>query len=212
MFTSMVEILPDRLESDNFVIEHFEISKDDAIREMITARLRTLPGKFVRLCRKKSRVVVMSDTFHKRLTNQKVVEEARGDVLIAGFGIGMILVPILLNPAVRTVTVVEISPEVPAMVLPYLPNTEKLQIVYADVMEWKPPKGQQWDTIYFDIWDHISADNYPQMKTLRRRFGRRSLGWMGAWCENECRRAHRAFIKEEKEWGQYFGRKNYANV
>ena len=153
MFTPMVNILPERLESDNFVLEHFEISPKNASWATFRTGLYTEPGKFVRLFRKAGfKDVVMSDTAYERKTNSEIVRRAEGDVLIAGFGIGMILVPILSSPKVKSVTVIEISEEIPQMVLPYLPNQEKLTVIYADIMTWKPPKGQTWDIIYFDIW------------------------------------------------------------
>lgn len=209
MFTPMVKILPERQESDNFVLEHFEISPDDASRATIRDRIYTTPGKYVRLYRKSGfKEVVMSDTDHEQRTNREIVHCAQGDVLIAGFGIGMILVPILLNPKVKTVTVIEISEEVPKMVMPYLPNKEKLTVICADIMEWKPPKGQMWDVIYFDIWDTIGSDNYKQMKTLHRRFGRKKRVWMGSWCEDYCRYAHRCAQREAKEWAAFRSRRN----
>lgn len=205
MFIPMVDILPERQESENFVLEHFEISRDGALMASIRDRLYTTSGKYVRLCRKGGfGNVVMSDTIHERRSNSTIVEKAEGDVLIAGFGIGMILVPILLNPKVKTVTVVEISPEVPKMVLPYLPNSDKLTVIYADIMEWKPPKGQMWDVIYFDIWDHICETNYEQMKTLNRRFSRKKRVWMGSWCEKTCRKLAQQSRKEERSWRSYF--------
>lgn len=213
MFVPMVDILPERQESENFVLEHFEISPDEAHRATIRDRIYTTPGKYVRLYRKTGfKNVVMSDTLHEQRTNREIVAGAEGDVLIAGFGIGMILVPILLKPEVKTVTVIEISEEVPKMVLSYLPNKEKLRVIYSDIMDWKPPKGQMWDVIYFDIWDHISADNYEQMKTLHRRFGRKKRIWMGSWCEDYCRKAYKTARREAKEWELYFGNKSVEKL
>lgn len=192
-FVDMVTVLPEKQESENFVLEHFEIDGSGALMETMRG-IRTRPGKFVRLQRKSGfRDVVMSDTIAERNTNWRVVHEAEGDVLIAGFGIGMILVPILLNPKVNKVTVVEISKEVPAMVLPHLPNTDKLEVIYADILEWNPPKGKKWDIVYFDIWDHICADNLGDMKKLHKRFGRRKKKWMGSWARKECERQARHY-------------------
>jgi len=213
MFVPMVDILPERQESENFVLEHFEISPDEAHMATIRDRIYTTPGKYVRLYRKSGfKEVVMSDTVHEQRTNREVVRQARGDVLIAGFGIGMILVPILLKPEVKTVTIIEISEEVPKMVLSYLPNKEKLTVIYADIMEWKPPKGQIWDVIYFDIWDHIGSSNYEQMKTLHRRFGRKKRAWMGSWCEDYCREAYKRERREKKEWDLYFGNRSVEKL
>jgi len=189
MFTPMVNILPEKQETDNFILEHFKLTTNEALMVMIRDRISTSAGDFVRLRRKDGfRDVVMSDTLHERRTNIEVVRRAEGDVLVAGFGIGMILVPMLLNPKVTSITVVEISPEVPGMVLPYLPNKEKLSVIYADIMEWEPPRGKKWDIIYFDIWDHISGRNYEQMKILHHRFTRKKRIWMESWCRHQCKK------------------------
>ena len=192
VFTPMIEILPESQETENFMLEHFEVPEDQGIGTLLGGRYVT-PGKYVRLRRKSGwgRGPVMSDTPDERYSNGEIVREAEGDVLIGGFGIGMILVPILKNPKVKSVTVIEISNEVPPMVIPYLPNKKKLTVIYADVMEWKPPKGKKWDVIYFDIWDNICSDNLEEIRVLHRRFARRKTKFMNSWMKEECQRLKR---------------------
>lgn len=51
--------------------------------------------------------LMMSDGPYERRTNYAVVRAATGNVLIGGLGIGMILKPILCNPDVTHVVVIE---------------------------------------------------------------------------------------------------------
>jgi spermidine synthase len=121
-------------------------------------------------------------------SNIGVVMEAKGHVLIAGLGIGMILLPLLEKPEVKSVTVVEKYADVVKLVEPHVlavvgKNAPKLKTIVADIFEWVPPKGEKWDTIYFDIWPDLSMDNLEQMEILHRKFARRKApgAWMYSW-------------------------------
>jgi spermidine synthase len=129
---------------------------------------------------------MMSDTPMEKRSNREVVFQARGDVLIAGLGIGMVLLPILAKPEVKSVTVVEKSQEIIQLVAPALyqqPGAEKLTIVYKDVFDWRPEEGTKYDTLYFDIWPTIVEDNLDEMDDLHRIFRRyrRKGSWMNSW-------------------------------
>lgn len=140
---------------------------------------RTLTTLFVGSC------MMMSDGDEEWRSNSRFMHRANGDVLIAGLGIGMVLTKVLPKPDVRTVTVIEKHADVIALVAPAFPDP-KLKIVHADIFEWKPEKGQKWDTIYFDIWPDICTDNLPGMAMLHRKFARTLYRanpkcWMGSW-------------------------------
>lgn len=153
------------------------------------------PGTYARLV--VDGELMMTDTDMERRTNREVLRHAHGDVLIAGLGLGMIVHPMLANPAVRSVTVLESSADVIALIAPSFANQPKLIVVHADTFTWKPTRGQLWDVIYFDIWPTVSEDNLSEMATLARRFARRlnrvnSRAWMGAWRKEELRHRRRS--------------------
>jgi hypothetical protein len=140
------------------------------------------PGTYARL--RIGGAVVMSDTRNEQMTNAEVVRQARGKVLIAGLGLGMILVPILKKADVDTVIVVERNPNVIALVEPALrkyvgiaEHREKLVVVRGDIFTWQPatawPK-ENWrrklNVIYFDIWTDQSTDELKVMKDLETKF------------------------------------------
>lgn len=129
--------------------------------------------------------LMMSDTPMEQRTNRHFVQVANGDVLIAGLGIGMVLLPVLQDPKVKSVTVVEKYQDVIDLVWVKSP---KLNIVCADIFDWKPAKGTKYHTIYFDIWPDVLEDNLEEMATLHRRFSKCKVSpgaWMGSWMREE---------------------------
>ncbi len=160
-------------------IQHFTVSADEA-RWAAIRRESISPGSYVRLYVNEQ--LMMSNTTMEQNTNREVIHRAKGDVLVAGLGIGLILVPILAKLEVDTVTVVEKYQDVIDLVAPRIQHP-KLTVVCADIMAWNPPPDQKFDTIYFDIWPDICTDNLKQINTLHRRGARwkKPNAWMHSW-------------------------------
>lgn len=127
----------------------------------------------------------MTDAEFECWTNLKFIERAYGDVLIAGLGIGLVLRPLLDAEDVSSVTVLERSPDVIALIGP-LYQHPKLTIVEADCHQWEPPK-KAYNFIYFDIWPDVpNSDNRDEIRGLKKRY-RSALKTSGrtlAWCED----------------------------
>ncbi len=186
-FEAMVDIVPaGRACYDGqktVTVEHFEI---DAVpvRAFMHPDEYVVPGRYARLMVNGS--VMMSDVLNEQRTNRTPVVNAKGDMLIAGLGLGMILVPILKNTKVTTVTVVEKNAAVILLVAKHISRIApgKLQVFQADIHTWQPAtKGRQFDAIYFDIWGDQSTDDVDTMKTLHRQFRKylRPGGWVNSW-------------------------------
>lgn len=191
------------------VVEHFEVPKQDA--DFFNLRMAiggdrfgaVKPGRYARLHIQGVTAVtpMMSDTQMERRTNHDVVRHANGRVLIGGLGLGMILHPILAKPEVTEVTVLEINPDVIALIEPQIRGwrgAKKLTIVQADALKWVAPKGVRWDTIYFDLWPEISTDNWPEIVRLKQRFVPRlnrknEQRWFGVWREYDMKPERRRY-------------------
>ena len=168
-------------------------SESTALRAMFKGRGYVPAGTYTQLtCA--GRGVVMSDTPDERRDHTFAAIKAKGHVLINGLGLGMVLGAILGKPEVERVTVVEIDPDVIALVGPHY-ACDRLEIVAASAYDYAPPKGVRYGAIWHDIWDGFCTDNLPQMTKLKRKYGRRT-DWQGCWGEEWCKR----HAKSERRW------------
>lgn len=80
-------------------ITHYTVTKLDVLREV----MHGAPAEegAVAILRVSGRIM-MSDTRHEKITNYDVVRHARGHVMLAGLGLGMIAHPILAKPEVAS--------------------------------------------------------------------------------------------------------------
>lgn len=176
-------------------IERFEVSEQDAAFFNLRCSIngyshRSIEaGTYTRLVRSGTFDPVMSDTPAEMDDHIEPITRARGHVLIAGLGIGMVAEACLRHPDVTKVTVVELSTDVISLVGGYLEDKwgEKIEIIWDDILEWEPPKGENYGMAWFDIWDDICEDNLDDMNKLTRRFCRRA-DWYGHWAKEEIRR------------------------
>lgn len=182
MFPIIVDILPEGT-SGRVRIEHFVVSEKDAEFTALRAAFKgrdeyVAPGKYVRLY--VGGELMMSDTSMEKRSNVEVVHQAKGHVLIAGLGIGMIVHPIAAKREVKSITIVEKSHDVIRLVAPTLPK--KATVVEGDIFTWERPKTK-YDTIYFDIWPGICTDNLDDIAKLNRRFARYKApgAWVNSW-------------------------------
>lgn len=190
-FKSMYEILEER-ETENFKLEKFEIKE---------YHFRGIPiGKYVRLIDKNISFYncIMSDTPMEHNTNRRILNMANGDVLIGGLGIGMILMPLMEKEEVKSITIIEKEQEIIDMVASQLPLNDKVKIINGNIYDNTFPRGTKFDTIYFDIWNTISTDDYEDMKYLKKLYKRclRSKkenpnAWIGSWAEYEAKNGRR---------------------
>lgn len=173
----------------SWTVKRFSVSEEDARRTIMRAAMKgrgyVPPGSYTKLCHE-HRGIVMSDTPDERLDHLDVVMRAKGHVLINGLGLGMVLNAILKRPDVTEVTVVEIDPDVVALVSPAYSDA-RVHIITANAFDYRPPKDFRYGAVWHDIWDNICGDNLPEMTRLKRKYGRKT-GWQGCWCEQECRR------------------------
>jgi spermidine synthase len=133
--------------------------------------------------------IVMSDTPMELRTMEEAVSRARGRVLVGGLGLGIVTLAMLAKSEVEHVTVLERSDDVRALVEPRVPlPPDRVTVVTADVFKWKPEAGEQFDTVWMDIWSDIpNYGNIHQMTRLKRRFSRHLApgGWFGCWREDD---------------------------
>lgn len=166
MYKNMSELLEER-ELNGWKLQKFEIESGN-LRAMFDG---ITPGKYIRLLHNGE--CVMSDTNMEKRTNSDFCINAHGDVIIGGLGIGMIIMAIQDKPEVNSITVIEKNQEVIDIVASQLDLNDKVNIICADVFEWKPERGVKYDVAYMDIWSWINEDVYKnEMQPLKRKYVR----------------------------------------
>jgi hypothetical protein len=194
-FPNMAEVLPEAQIGDARV-RHFTWGRIKATRELYARQQPVLPGTFAQLCvrerwsrtGRKRWMGYMNDTLFERISSLQFVRRANGDVLIAGLGLGMVLFPVCVKAGVRSVLVVEKSPDVIALVSPHL------TIVQGDIHQWRPDEGRRFDTIFWDILPcYWSTSDFLEICARVREIWQPYLNtenpaaWLGVWAEEEAR-------------------------
>lgn len=139
-------------------------------------------GTYTALYRKGS--LWMSDTPDERNDHLPFVQDVygRGDsrILVGGLGLGMVVSALLTVESVTHIDVIEIDPDVIALVGPTLTERAEaagktLTIVEGDCMDPRIlfPVGTAWDAAWVDIWRDLCTDNLAEMTTISRRLALR---------------------------------------
>ena len=138
----------------------------------------------------KNGTIITSDMPIEYRSSAEFLENAHGNVLIAGIGIGLNIFALQGNSEVDSITVVEKYQEVIDLVRPYLPLKKKYTVICSDIIDYAPPPPTpKFQTMYFDIW---GKDNYDinEKEVLSEKLFEyldiSSLGsYFGFWREDE---------------------------
>ena len=191
------------IKGKRFEIDQRVMDEEEVNRRIVNAALQSSfwfdeyfdlkPGTYTRLRDNKENQTMMSDMPMEIRTNAPFVAAAHGRVLIAGLGIGLILMSIQDKEDVEFICVVEIHKEIIDLITKQLPLNGKVKIIHADIFKLNLKKGTKFDIIYFDIWNDICGDNYEPSKKLHRKFSRylnreNPRAWMDSWRREDFKR------------------------
>ena len=200
-FPMMAQILPE-MEHGEAKLVHHVITEEALSFARLRAAIsgdwtsRGLRAGTYAVLKVKGQGTVMSDTWIERHTNLEIVKQAKGNVLIGGLGLGLILTVILDKPEVESVTVLEKSADVISMIAPYFQHP-KLTVIQADVFTWKPT--HKYQCIYMDIWPEINVDNCDDIAKLNRKYSpwvdRTNGHFIGCWMQDTLRS-----LKRQGRW------------
>jgi hypothetical protein len=179
-YRNLTEIYPrELLESSNYYIARGLATQEfiDQIR-VGKPKIKNLadyfePGKEHLFLISKTEGVMMSDYPDEKITNQNFIDNAHGDVLIFGLGLGLIIFPLLDEEDVRSITIVEMDPELPNLVGPIIKqmdSSSKVNILHGNAFDYADKLNQKYDTIYFDIWARITDESFDEMEKLHEMY------------------------------------------
>lgn len=151
-------------------IETFEIPEDYARMRNVFIKnpLMKLEGGIYKKLINRIGGVIMSNTPMERKTHIEAINKAKGNVLVAGLGLGMYLQNIKDKEEVTSITVIEKSKEVIELTAKYFKDCQKIKIINEDIFNYTPDIKFEFD--FLDIWSDISEDNLVEFDILREKF------------------------------------------
>ena len=178
--------------SGDWAIEEMILTEEDVKLHNFRAALHgdcrfVPPGNYKKLTR--NGTVIMSNTPAECIDFLYFVNcyETKGNILINGLGLGVVLTALLAKPEVEHITVIEISEDVIKLVGPTFAEDPRVTIIHANAFTWKPPKGVRYNAVWHDVWDNICEDNLPEMTKLHRKYGKR-CNYQESWARDLCKR------------------------
>lgn len=117
--------------------------------------------------------VMMTDIEIEQLSCEVLLENAYGDVLFTGLGLGLHIGMLIDSGKADRISVLEKHQEVIDLVGPYFPNVE---IFHGDAFTWVP--SRKFDCIWHDIW--YDRDTAEDAEFMFERFSP-YCNWQAAW-------------------------------
>ena len=138
------------------------------------------PGNYTRLLYGKE--LVMYDEWLELSSFVDFCNEAHGDVLVTGLGLGVVIDILMLNPDVKSVTAIEISDEVIELTGGHYKDKYpgKITLINADAWKWEPER--EYDCAWHDVWNF--APDREGMKTIAEKYSQWVTGKQTGWPEH----------------------------
>ena len=95
---------------------------------------------------------IMQDSEAEYNEHQWLWDNATGDVLVGGLGIGMIHQPLIDNPNVTSVTIVELEQDVVDLVWEHCAKDDRFTLIQEDLETWDIPTDSSWNIAWLDTW------------------------------------------------------------
>ena len=95
---------------------------------------------------------IMKDSKWEYDTHKWLWDNATGDILVAGLGIGFLNKELIDNHNFTSVTIIENSQDVIDLVWPYCAKDSRFTLIKEDIETWNIPTGSHWDIGWFDSW------------------------------------------------------------
>ena len=154
------------------------------LRALLNNRLEALVNAGTYKVLTKDGEIVMSNTQLEITTHQKAIEKAKGEILVAGLGLGMFLTAIKNKKEVKKIVVVEKSKEIIQMIGKYYKDS-KIEIINEDIFDFSTK--DKFDLIWIDIWNDFNNYNLEEMEYLKEKFSLNSKEIL-CWSEDILRK------------------------
>ena len=167
--------------SGDFEITHYTNETTDNNWLMYLQMKNESFDTYTVLLKKGCPMPIMQDSLAEHNEHQWLWDNATGDVLIGGLGIGLVHQTLMDNPDVTSVTIIENSQDVIDLVWDNCVKDDTFTLIKADIETWTPPADSSWDVAWFDTWLIDNPMNIKQYKELMYEKYGDYVTTMGTW-------------------------------
>lgn len=134
---------------------------------------------------------MMSNHTSEIVTCQNFLDKAYGDVLNFGLGLGIIIYPLLEDPTIKSIKIIEFDKGLIDLISPFIferDKYKKVSIIHADAFTYHRKFNDKFDTIFFDIWPELYITILDEMEYLHKVYNKNlktKESLMMSWCYEE---------------------------
>ena len=171
-YINLTKIYPSQLKFGNYIVQQVLVNNyiHDKVLNFYNYSDNLEKERIVFLLNKSNECIMSSNLF-ERLTNQNFIDTAKGDVIIFGLGLGLIIFPLLEDDEVTSITVIDKSVDIIDNIGPIIKKydvNDKLTIINGDVFTYyQQLNDAKFDVAYFDYWNIVDSTIYNDMETLK---------------------------------------------
>ena len=168
--------------SGNFEIAHYTNQTTDRQWQMYLEMKNENHSNYCVLIKDNCPMPIMQDSEGEYREHQWLWDNATGNVLIGGLGIGMVNEFLINAPNISSVTIIENSQDVIDLVWPYCAKDSRFTLIKADIETWTPPANSHWDIMWFDTWITDNPLSYKGYISAMKHKYSSYCNKIGAWC------------------------------
>ena len=138
--------------SGNFEIAHYTSETTDNMWQTYLNMKNETHDSHIVLLKEGCSMPIMQDSEAEYNEHQWLWDNATGDILIGGLGIGMIHQSLIDNPNVTSITIIELEQDVVDLVWEHCAKDDSFTLVVDNFETWTPPEDSSFDTVWGDTW------------------------------------------------------------
>ena len=168
--------------SGNYEVAHYTSDTTDKLWQTYLEIKNEEYDSYTVLLKEDCIMPIKQDSEAEYNEHQWLFDNAEGDVLIGGLGLGMCHQPLIDNPDVTSVIIIELEQDVVDLVWDDCAKDDTFSVVVADFEAWDPPEDVTFDTVWGDTWlvdNPLSVTQYRTLITERYSQYTDNIGFWG---------------------------------
>jgi hypothetical protein len=167
--------------SNDFEVAHYTSETTDNMWQTYLNMKNETHDSHIVLLKEGCPMPIMQDSEAEYNEHQWLWDNATGDILIGGLGIGLVNEILINNDDITSITIVENSQDVIDLVWEHCAKDDRFTLILEDFETWEIPDDMEWNIIWADTWliDN-TLDNYDYKLLITNKYSQHTTN-IGFW-------------------------------